>query len=149
MARKKMGKYSTDRKGYFTSMAGEFFVLEKLYRLGHVGTLTFGNAKSIDILARTRSGQLREVSVKAICGGGKWRVDRGNVAKRADLVYVLLHYRDFSDVGAQPEVFVIPGFEAQKLKLDWLNGAKAIYCSNPAHRKRIERFRDRWDLIDA
>ena len=146
MRKKRNG--AADRKGYFTAMAGEFFVLEKLYRLGHVATLTLGNAKSIDILARTRRG-LREVSVKAICGGGKWGVDRSNVAKRGELVYVLLHYRAFHEVGAQPDVFVIPAAEVQKLKRGWLNGAKAIYCSNQAHRKRIERFRDRWDLIEA
>jgi hypothetical protein len=144
---KKTRVLSEDRPGYFTAMAGEFFVLEKLYRLGHIGTLTFGNAKSIDIIAKTGSGKLREISVKAIRGGGKWGVDRERAAAKSALLYVLLHYRDFGDPASSPEVFVIPALDAQSLKRRWFGG-KAIYCSNAKHRARLEPFRDRWDLID-
>ena len=65
---------STRRDGHATGMAGEFFVMEKLFRLGHEPALTLGNAKSIDVLVRRSDGTLREVSVKAIRGGGRWGV---------------------------------------------------------------------------
>jgi hypothetical protein len=51
-------------------MAGEFFVMEKLFRLGHEPALTLGNAKSVDILLRKSDDSLREVSVKAMCAAG-------------------------------------------------------------------------------
>jgi hypothetical protein len=60
------------RSGHATGMADEFFVMEKLYRLGPQSALMMGNAKSIDILVRTALGKVREISVKAIRSGGKW-----------------------------------------------------------------------------
>lgn len=58
------------RNGHATGMAGEFFVMEKLFRLGHEPALTLGNAKSVDILLRKSDDSLREVSVKAMCAAG-------------------------------------------------------------------------------
>ena len=72
-----------------------------------------GNAKSIDILVRTALGKVREISVKAIRSGGKWGIDIDDVSRRADLVYVLLHDRDFEDPTAAPDVFVVPARAAE------------------------------------
>ena len=70
----------TERKsGHATGMAGEFFVMERLFRLGHEPALTLGNAKSIDVIVRTKSGNLKTVSVKALRGGGKWPVDKDDI----------------------------------------------------------------------
>ena len=66
--------------------------------------------------------------------------------RRADLVYVLLHDRDFEDPTAAPDVFVVPARAAEALKERWFEGS-AIYCSNPDHRKKLERFRDDWKSI--
>lgn len=134
------------RSGHATGMAGEFFVMEKLYRLGHQPALTMGNAKSIDILVRTATGKVREISVKAIRGGGKWGIDGDDVSRRANLIYVLLHYHDFEEPTAAPDVFVVPARAAEAMKDRWFEGW-AIYCSNPDHRKKLERFRDAWASI--
>jgi hypothetical protein len=76
--------------GNSTAMAGEFFVMETLYRLGYQPSLTLGNAKSIDILVETHTKRLFEVSVKAVRGGGKWGVGTENLARRKNLIFVLL-----------------------------------------------------------
>lgn len=127
-------------------MAGEFFVMEKLFRLGHEPALTMGNAKSIDILVRTSKNKLREISVKAICGGGKWGVDHADVSRRESLFFVLLLYRAFGDPTATPEVFVLPARDVEAIKEPWFD-ASAVYCSNARHRAHLERFRDAWSLI--
>jgi hypothetical protein len=50
----------TERKStHETGMAGEFFVMEQLFRLHHEPALTLGNAKNIDIIVRTQSGVLK------------------------------------------------------------------------------------------
>jgi hypothetical protein len=127
-------------------MAGEFLVMEKLYRLNHQPALTMGNAKSIDILVRTASGRLREISVKSICRTGKWGIGVDDVSRRSNLFFVLLDYGNFGDVTSAPDVFVLPARTADKLKLPWISGP-AIYCDTKAHRARVEPFRDAWGLI--
>ena len=133
------------RKSHSTCMAGEFCVLEKLFRLGHEASLTIGNAKSIDILTKSSSGLLYEVSVKAIRGGGKWGIGKEDVSKRQNLVYVLLYYKKFTDVDTQPIFWIIPAKDAQKIKQPWLNNSYAIYCSNKENRLVIEKYRDGWN----
>ena len=140
-----MAEAFMQRKGHSTGMAGEFCAMEKLFRLGYEASLTMGNAKSIDILTKSPSGRLYEVSVKAIQGGGKWGIGKEDVSKRKNLVYVLLHYKKFSSIETQPEIWVIPAAAAQKVKRPWLNNSFAIYCSNKEHRAIIEKYRDAWE----
>lgn len=131
------------RSGHATAMAGEFFVMERLYRLGHQPALTLGNAKSIDILVRSSSGHLYELSVKAICGGGKWNVGTTDLSNRNTLVFVLLHYKDFEDLSSIPEAWVIPSSEVGKLRKNWFK-SQAIYASNDDDRKKIGPYKEKW-----
>lgn len=135
-------------KSHMTGMAGEFCALEKLFRLGHEATLTFGNAKSIDILTKSPSGKLYQVSVKAIRGGGKWAIGKQDYSKQNNLVFVLLHFKKFGDVKEQPDIFIIPCRDAEKLKQPWLGGVYAVYCSNKEHREMIEKYRNAWKYLD-
>lgn len=133
--------------GHSTAMAGEFFVMERLFRLGHEPALTLGNAKTIDIIVKTKSDRLQTVSVKAVCGGGKWPVDGEDVSKRKDLVYVFLRYRRFKDVTTDPDVYVIPARTVQKLKRPWFK-KPALYYSHPEHAPRsLKRYKDAWKYI--
>jgi Holliday junction resolvasome RuvABC endonuclease subunit len=135
------------RSGHATGMAGEFLVMEKLFRLGHEPALTLGTAKSVDILVRKKNGTKVEVSVKAIAGGGKWGVSSENESQCKDRVYVLLYYKDFDDPNAAVDAFVIPACEAQSLKEPWLGSRVAVYCSNSISRARLEKYRDAWQLV--
>ena len=144
-----MKKTSGPRQTNPTAMAGEFFVMEKLYRLGHEPALTVGRAKAIDILVETKTGGLFAVSVKAVRDGGKWPL---GATKRATLpghrrVYVLLRYRHFDDLCKEPEVFVIPGNVVERLKEPWHPGQSALYYSPKAKLHRIEKYRDAWEHI--
>ncbi len=137
---------SARRDGHATGMAGEFFVMEKLFRLGHEPALTLGNAKHIDVLVRKADGTVREVSVKAIRSGGKWGVSSADESRADSRVYVFLWYRDFGEPKADVDVYVVPARDVQRLKSPWL-GRHALYCSNQTSRKRLEKYRDAWSYI--
>jgi hypothetical protein len=120
-----MGK-SSKRYGDATAMAGEFLVMEKLYRLGCQPALTVGKAKSIDILAKTESGRIYEISVKSVRGGGKWGVPTDDLSSKAGLICVFLLYSDFEDLRREPDIFVIPAPDVERLKERWFEGS-AVY----------------------
>jgi len=136
----------SSQKSHITGMAGEFFVMEKLFRLDHEASITLGNAKNIDIFTKAPSGRLYEVSVKAIRGGGKWGIGKTDYSKHKDLIFVLLHYKKFDDLSVLPEIWVIPGKDAEKLKKPWFE-THAIYCSNKNHRESIEKYRNAWSHL--
>ena len=129
-------------------MAGEFFVMEMLYRLGHEPALTLGNAKTIDILVQAESGEALKISVKAVRGGGKWGVGDEDLTKNKHLFFAFLHYKDFEDVTTRPEVFIVPARDVQKIKEVWFNSF-AVYFSNNERRKKLEKYRDAWNLLDV
>jgi hypothetical protein len=129
-------------------MAGEFYVMEVLYRLGHQPALTLENAKMVDILVQTASGRTLSVSVKTVRGGGKWGVDRTNLTKRRNLVFVFLIYEDFTDVTTRPQAYVVPAPAVQQLKERWFE-SYAVYFSNKDRRARLERYRDGWHVFES
>lgn len=135
------------KSGHATGMAGEFFVMERLFRLGHEPALTLGNAKSIDIIVRTKSGGLKTVSVKAVRGGSKWPVDKDDISHKQELIFVLLLYKNFEKVTTDPEVWVMPAPDVQARKKPWFERS-AIYYSHKEHTpKDLEHFKDAWHYI--
>lgn len=137
----------TKRKSTHDSgMAGEFHVMEALYRLGHQPALTLGNAKTVDILVHLQSGKTVRISVKTVRGGGKWGVGAHDLSQQRDLFFVFLLHRNFTNVTVRPEAFIVPAANVEKLKEPWFK-AFAVYYSNRERRRRLEPFRDAWGLI--
>ena len=134
------------RSGHATGMAGEYFVMEKLFRLGHEPALTLGNAKAIDILVRKSDGSLREVSVKAVCGGGKWGVSDDNESGHKHRIYALLLYRDFDNVNGAVDVFIVPAPKVQLLKSPWFK-KQGVYYRDRSVRPILEKYRDAWQFV--
>lgn len=130
-----------------TGMAGEFFVMERLFRQGYEPALTLGNAKSIDILAyNPETKKTKAISVKAVRNGGKWGVGSEDYSTQDDLVFVFLRYRSFDDLTSNPDVYVIPAPIVEELKGGWLNGASALYYSG-ANAPNLDGFKDAWHLV--
>jgi len=132
------------QKGHLTAMAGEFHVMESLFRLGYEPALTLGRAKSIDILVKTSGEQLYEISVKSIRGGGKWGVGKEDYSGKKWMIFVFLHYKSFSDLDKPPEVWVIPAQDVERLKRGWHPGTSAVYCSNEKDRQELEEYKGAW-----
>jgi hypothetical protein len=122
----------TRKSGHATGMAGEFFVMERLFRAGHEPALTLGNAKNVDILVATHSGPIRKISVKAVQGGGKWPVGKSDYSSSYDLIFVFLRYKSFGDLITDPDVWVMPATHVQARKQKWIDGA-AIYYAHSTH----------------
>ncbi len=106
-------------KSHATGMAGEFFVMEKLFRLGYEASLTLGHAKSIDILVRSKEKNHFSISVKAVRSGGKWGIDQLEEKETENMYYVLLKYDAFETIDSLPEVYVLPANIAQDMKEPW------------------------------
>lgn len=116
--------------GHVTAMAGEFFVMERLFRLGYEPALTLGNAKSVDILVyKPETSEQKRINVKSVRAGGKWSVGHADLSGDKDLIFVFLLYRDFDDLNTNPDVWVMSAEDVNSRKRDWLNGASAIYYS--------------------
>ena len=130
-----------------SAMAGEFHVMEALYRLGHQPALTLGNAKTVDILVHLQSGKTVRISVKTVRGGGKWGVGMDDLSQQRDLFFVFLRYSNFNDVTTQPDAFIVPAAEVEKRKEPWFDSF-AVYYSNEERRKRLKRFRNAWHRIE-
>jgi len=127
-------------------MAGEFFVMETLYRLGYQPALTMANAKKIDILLAVSTSRTIRISVKTVRGGGKWPVGNSDWKKEQDMFFIFLYYCDFGNVATRPEVFIVPAPDVQKLKESWFDSF-ALYFSNQERLERLEPYRDAWHLI--
>ena len=128
-------------------MAGEFLVMSQLFRLGHEPALTLGNAKSIDILVRSKSGHLYEISVKAVRGGGKWGATFHDESEKFNRIYVLLLFNDFENIKSLPLTYVIPAVDAEKMKADW-RGDKGIYYSSRTNRPvNLNDYLNAWHHI--
>jgi hypothetical protein len=137
------------KSGHATGMAGEFLVMEKLFRLGHEPALTLGNAKSIDIIVRTRKGNLKTISVKAARGGGKWGVDKDDLSKEKDLLFVFLLYKSFDeDVTTNPLVWVMKAADVEKRKRPWFNKSAIYYGVRKHMPPDLADFKDAWCLIE-
>ncbi len=135
------------KSGHATGMAGEFFVMERLFRLGHEPALTLGNAKRIDIIVRTKAGGLKTVSVKAAQGGGKWPVGKHDLSHEKDLVFVFLLYRNFKDVTTDPDVWVMPAVEVERRKKGWLVGSAIFYSHKQLTAPDLLQFQNAWKYI--
>ena len=57
-----------------------------------------------------------------------------------------MHYKYFEDVTTRPEVFVVPARVVQKIKEGWFNSF-AVYFSNSERRRKLEKYRDAWNLL--
>lgn len=136
------------KSGHATGMAGEFFVMERLFRMGYEPALTLGNAKTVDILVGRLGNQTpKRISVKTVCGGGKWGIGDTDLSSEKGLVFVFLLYRYFDDLTASPDVWVMPAKDVEARKQGWLNGTSAIYYSGSNMPVDLHKFKDAWSHI--
>ena len=66
---------------YDTNLAGEFYALACLHRLGVTANLTLGNKKGVDIVVARKAGDAVTVEVKALAGKDYWPAQNLSAAK--------------------------------------------------------------------
>lgn len=93
--------------GQISGLAGELFVAAELLKRGLQTSVTFGNAKSIDLLAHCpQTGRVFIVQVKTVRSRNWFLLSRPRI--KADHVYVFVI---LNRPGAQVQYFVVPGVE--------------------------------------
>jgi len=114
---------------YNTNLAGEFYVLSMLHRLGADATLTLGNKKSVDIGVIPTVGDPVTVDVKALAEKTGWPVDNFRGAKKGHFLALVCFLNRISDPTQAPEVYIVPSAEAETLIYKAPGGRKLIRLS--------------------
>jgi len=128
-----------------TGMAGEFRAMEMLHRLGHQPALTLGNAKTVDILTESPTGNTYTISVKAIRGGGKWGIGSEDYGIKKNLIFMLFLYDDFHDMSIEPRVWIVPGKDAEIIKKPWHNQFGLYLYKDLKH--LLDPFENAWHYL--
>jgi len=128
--------------GQVTGLAGEFFVAGELLKRNLQTSVTFGNAKAIDIFAHNSdSGLTHTVQVKALHSKNDFPIKRSSVNKNHMYVFVILN-----QPGAEVDYFVVPGS-------DLLSATDEIgkYLDDPKfpgiYWKSLEPYRNKWEVF--
>jgi hypothetical protein len=88
-----------------TGLAGELFVAAELLKRGLQASVTFGNAKAIDLLAHNpRTGRTFPVQVKALRKPNFFLLGHESVKPGCVYVFVLLN-----DPGQSVKYYIVPG----------------------------------------
>ena len=91
--------------GQITNLSGEFFVAAELLKRGLQTSITFGNAKAIDLLAfNEETGRAFTVQVKALRKKNYFLISHEKVTPQHVYVFVVLNAP-----GQAVDYFVIPG----------------------------------------
>jgi len=163
-----------ENPNYYTSISGEFFVLAELSKRRYLASLTYGNAKSVDILVSTSDGNMFKIEVKTArygkSGSDKsqfgenynWQMSKKHESKIDPKLYycfVLLQGEK-----ERPKFFIVPSEEVAKyVKWEyeyWSNIERKRGVKKTARRtfrigtklnskglKPIEKYEDAWHIL--
>ena len=127
-----------------TNLAAEFFVASQLHRLGYIVTLTLGNTKEVDLLVAHPDGRKVSIDTKGLKNKTNWPLTPK--LKRKDHFFALVSYvNHFEDVECQPEVFIIPSVEIDKVLTGW-SGSKTVTCVGYSKLKN-SKYKKAWPLL--
>jgi hypothetical protein len=129
--------------GQVTGLAGELFVAAELLKRGIQTSVTFGNAKAIDLLAfNPLTRRSFTIQVKTLRKRNFFPIAHSRVEREHIYVFVLLN-----KPGEQVEYFVVPG---DILADDPMRFTK--YFLDPKfpgiHPNALKEFANRWDVFE-
>ena len=96
---------------YNSNLAGEFYVLSMLHRLGADATLTLGNKKAVDIVVVRAAGKTVTVDVKALAGKTSWPVDNFRGEKKGHFLALVCFLGKIEDLAVVPEIYIVPSMK--------------------------------------
>jgi hypothetical protein len=111
---------------YNSNLAGEFYVLSMLHRLGADATLTLGNKKAVDIVVVRAVGDVVTIDVKALAGKTCWPVDNFHSAKKGHFLALVCFLAKIDDLATVPEIYILPSEEVEGLTYTAPGGRKTI-----------------------
>lgn len=128
--------------GQVTGLAGEFFVAGELLKRNLQTSITFGNAKAIDIFAHSEaSGVTYTVQVKSLRSKNYFPLKRSAIVDGHVYVFVILN-----KPGAAVDYFVIQGSTLSNAE-----GDLAKYLDDPKFPgvgwRTLEPYRNNWGVF--
>jgi hypothetical protein len=141
---KNMPKIKPTRKrvdGQITGLAGEFFVAAELLKRNLQVSITFGNAKSVDLFALNENGRTYTVQVKSLRSKNFFLISRASIKSEQVYVFVILN-----QPGQPVDYFIVPGKHLLKSEVmkRYLDDAKMPGIAY----KDLEPFRDQWSVFE-
>ena len=128
-----------------THLAGEFLVAGELARRGYPVSITFGNAKSVDIYVETQDGT-KKVDAKAGRAKTNWPIGETTRIEK-DAYYIFVYLQTLSKIkeGVAPEYFVVSGKEIldNELIRQWAGRRRGILYKA----LKTPDYFQRWDKL--
>jgi hypothetical protein len=137
------------RDQQITGMAGEFLTVGKLFKRGYQASVTFGNAKAIDVLVyNPRTDKSFSVQVKTLRYKNCFPMKKENL--KPDHIYVFILLNDFD---RPEEYFIVPGKEIMQ-DINRFFGASYKDPDNPSNMPAINYgplapYKDTWHVFDT
>lgn len=132
-----------------TCMAGEFLVVSKLFKRRYQASVTFGNAKDIDVLVyNPKTRKTFAVQVKTLRRRNCFPIDRKAITDDHVYIFVFLN-EEFED---PEEFFIVPGAEI-RADIDKFFGSSYRNPDKPSSVPAINYgslspYKDNWSLFD-
>jgi len=129
--------------GQITSLSGEFFVAGELLKRNLQTSITFGNAKAIDIFAHNSdTGTTFTVQVKALRTKNYFPIKRTAIYQNHVYVFVILNKPDI-----QVDYFIVPGAALLEAA-----GDLGKYLDDPKFSgigwRALEPYRNNWAVFE-
>ncbi len=131
-----------------TGMAGEFLTVGKLFKRGYQASVTFGNAKAVDVLVyNPSSGKSFNVQVKTLRRKNCFPMRKETIDPRHIYVFVLLH-----DFEKEEEFFIVKGSEILN-NVDNFFGSSYRKESGPSSMPAVnygplKQYKNNWELFE-
>jgi hypothetical protein len=129
--------------GQLSALAGEFFVAAELLKRGLQTSVTFGNAKAIDLLTHNPAiNYTFSVQVKSLRKKNYFLINKNRVKAEHLYVFVLLN-----NPGEAVQYFIVPGSvlvsEAERFGKDFQHPTMP-----GIHPKSLQEFAEAWHHFD-
>jgi len=129
--------------GQISGLAGEFFVAAELLKRDIQTSVTFGNAKSIDLLAHNpRTTKGFAVQVKALRANNYFPVDARKISRGHVYVFVLLN-----KPGEPVRYFVVPGSVLLDESARFGKGFQDVKFPG-IHPRYLKDFENNWTIFE-
>lgn len=131
--------------GQMTGLAGEFFVAAELLKRGLQTSLTFGNAKAIDLFAvNATTGETFTIQVKSLRRKNFFPIDPTKIRPTSIYVFVVLNNR-----GASPDYYIVPGKHLSEVPEKfgkWFLNYKTFPGIHP---KDLVEYHENWQIFEG
>jgi hypothetical protein len=128
-------------------MAGEFLTVGKLFKRGYEASVTFGTAKSVDVLVyNPKTNKNFNVQIKTLRAKNCFDIKKEQIIKNHIYVFIILNNFELSE-----EFFIVPGNIILK-KIDHFFGSSYRDGRVPKRPRMLlgplKEYKDKWGIFD-